>query len=138
MTVKQVIVMRRQFKDSNGNSMKLRRGKEIAQAGHATIAWALEALEAFMSGHPEGMCISSEEIEWMRGGQTKVTVYVNTEEELVALYEKIKAVPNTPPCFIITDSGKTEFGGVPTKTCMAFGPGKSEILDQFTGHLPLY
>ena len=37
----------------------------------------------------------------------------------------------------ITDSGATEFKGVPTVTCCAFGPFKSEEIDKITGHLKL-
>lgn len=38
---------------------------------------------------------------------------------------------------LVTDSGRTEFGGVPTKTCLAIGPNKIEEIDKITGHLPL-
>jgi len=37
----------------------------------------------------------------------------------------------------ITDSGKTEFGGVPTNTVVAIGPDHPEIIDSITGHLKL-
>jgi PTH2 family peptidyl-tRNA hydrolase len=39
---------------------------------------------------------------------------------------------------VINDSGKTEFGGVPTKTCLALGPDLAERIDALTGHLELY
>jgi PTH2 family peptidyl-tRNA hydrolase len=38
---------------------------------------------------------------------------------------------------LIIDSGKTEFGGVPTKTCLAIGPDYSEKIDKVTGNLKL-
>jgi PTH2 family peptidyl-tRNA hydrolase len=85
------------------------------------------------------MCISAEELEWINNGKmTKATVYVDTEEELKAIYAKAMLGLNHPPCHMITDSGKTEFGGVPTVTCLAIGPDDAEKIDRITGHLPLY
>jgi len=40
-------------------------------------------------------------------------------------------------CHVITDNGKTEFGGIPTKTCLALGPDLSEKIDEVTGDLKL-
>ncbi|MGK4455994.1 peptidyl-tRNA hydrolase [Klebsiella pneumoniae] len=39
---------------------------------------------------------------------------------------------------LITDSGLTEFNGVPTNTCLAIGPHKASKIDAITGHLPLF
>jgi PTH2 family peptidyl-tRNA hydrolase len=33
--------------------------------------------------------------------------------------------------------GKTEFNGVPTKTCLGIGPAKAEKIDKITGDLKL-
>lgn len=41
------------------------------------------------------------------------------------------------PYALITDCGKTEFGGTPTVTCLGIGPYLSEELDKITGNLPL-
>ena len=38
---------------------------------------------------------------------------------------------------VITDAGKTEFGGKYTVTCMAIGPDTDEKLEPITGHLKL-
>ncbi len=38
---------------------------------------------------------------------------------------------------LITDSGKTEFHGQPTRTCLAIGPDESSRIDTVTGHLEL-
>ena len=38
---------------------------------------------------------------------------------------------------LITDSGKTEFHGQPTRTCLAIGPDETEKIDPVTGHLEL-
>lgn len=38
---------------------------------------------------------------------------------------------------LITDSGKTEFHGVPTNTVVALGPDDSDKIDKITGDLPM-
>lgn len=38
---------------------------------------------------------------------------------------------------LITDNGTTEFGGIPTKTCLAIGPDYKERIDPITKHLKL-
>ena len=39
---------------------------------------------------------------------------------------------------IITDRGLTEFGGTPTRTCLAVGPDYDDRIDPVTGDLELY
>jgi len=38
---------------------------------------------------------------------------------------------------LITDSGKTEFHGQPTRTCLAIGPDVADKIDPITGQLEL-
>lgn len=38
---------------------------------------------------------------------------------------------------MITDSGKTEFHGRSTRTCLAIGPAAADRIDAITGHLEL-
>lgn len=119
--IKQVIVMR---KDLN-----MRRGKEIAQGAHAAMAFlSIKAQDATP--------ISAIEREWLEGVFTKVCVRVNSEAEL----DQIAAAARQDglQVSVITDSGKTEFAGVPTKTCLAIGPDLAEKIDKITGSLSLY
>lgn len=46
--IKQVIVVRTKYPDENGGSRKIRRGKEIAQACHASIAFLTRKIQKFM------------------------------------------------------------------------------------------
>ena len=39
---------------------------------------------------------------------------------------------------LIVDSGRTEFNGVPTPTCLAIGPDEADKIDEITGGLKLY
>lgn len=73
--------------------------------------------------------------KWLRGLFTKVTCYVTSEQELRDLIAKARTVG--VDVREIVDSGKTEFHGVPTLTCAAFGPDYADILDPITGKLPL-
>lgn len=119
--IKQVIVMR---KDLN-----MRRGKEIAQGAHASMAFL--SIKA-----QDGTPITAIEREWLEGIFTKVCVRVNSEAEL----DQVAAAARKDglQVSVITDSGKTEFAGVPTKTCLAIGPDLSEKVDKITGTLALY
>lgn len=125
MEIKQVIVLR---KDLN-----MRKGKMIVQGCHASVQVCIQ-LERSCTGF-EGYPDDSPYWEWINGSQTKVCVSVNSEEELCALYEQAKSAGI--PCSLITDAGKTEFGGVPTKTCVAIGPDEVSEINKITGSLTL-
>lgn len=135
MSTKQVIVMRK--------DLKMRRGKEIAQGSHASMAFLtrrfkgtyVENLHPLVDGRVSAK-ISPVELEWLDSSFAKVTVQVNSEEELLEIEKKAREAGLE--CHLITDSGRTEFGGVPTKTCLAIGPDRSEKIDEITGHLSLY
>jgi PTH2 family peptidyl-tRNA hydrolase len=132
--VKQVIVMR---KDLN-----MRKGKMVAQGSHGSMKFLIDRLKMWgiTSGDTEShnrRCIvfTSEEMEWVNGLFTKICVSVNSEAELLEVYNKAKEAGLN--CSLITDSGLTEFAGVPTNTCCAIGPNESEKIDAITGGLQL-
>lgn len=79
--------------------------------------------------------LSSTEQSWVFGSFTKVCCRVDSEADLDAVYEAALAAER--PCALIVDAGKTEFHGVPTKTCCAIGPAMPDELDPITGHLKL-
>lgn len=124
--VKQVIVMR---KDLN-----MRKGKLVAQGAHASLKVFLDRK---LETEKEYMTIPlTESMQYWLGYRfKKICLYVNSEEELDAVYEK--ALEKGFPCSMIIDSGLTEFHGVKTKTCIAIGPAESEDINKITGHLPL-
>ena len=71
----------------------------------------------------------------IEGRFTKICVSVDSEEELLEIYNKARSLKlNTS---LITDAGLTEFHGEPTKTAVAVGPGKPEVVDKVTGNLKL-
>lgn len=60
---------------------------------------------------------------------------MNSEAELLAIRDK--AIEAGLEVHLITDSGKTEFHGEPTNTCLAIGPDLAEKIDPITGELQL-
>lgn len=132
MDIKQVIVMRK--------DLKMRRGKEIAQGAHASMTFIVKRLEfkgkagqAYEYYEP---LFSKAEYLWMENSFKKVTLQVNSEQELIDINTKAQQAGLLS--YIITDAGLTEFNGVPTMTCLAIGPDDSEKIDAITGELELY
>lgn len=130
---KQVIVIRK--------DLKMRRGKEISQGAHASMGVLLTNINKWIFGYIFNKLIERKKsnnpiLVWLLNSFAKITVTVQTEQELIDLEKKAKE--NKIPCYLITDNGRTEFGGVPTKTSLAIGPWWSDEIDKITGHLPLY
>ena len=149
--VKQVIVVR---KDLN---MPI--GKFGSQVAHAAMAFLTRDLrnrntvdpysDEIWHGGKHGLQLSScegvryhtiqvnEELSyWIDGSFTKAILSVNSEAELLEIYEKAKAAKLRHT--LITDEGRTVFNGVPTHTCVAVGPNYIEAVNAITGKLPLY
>lgn len=126
---KQVIVMR---KDIN-----MRKGKMVAQGSHASLKAVLDLMvhkdekSILHLGQPGYEAIK----DWIEGQFTKICVSVNSEAELLEVYNKAKEKGLI--CSLITDAGLTEFNGVSTITCCAIGPAWSNEVDAITGHLSL-
>ncbi len=116
--------MRRKY---DGKS--LRTGKFIAQGSHASCSFLVD----IVLGKRQPTDV---ELIWLNSSFTKICCYVDTEEELMDVFNKAKNAGLTVK--LITDSGKTEFDGVPTKTCLAIGPDYSEKIDSITSHLKLF
>ena len=119
----------------------MRKGKIGAQCGHAS-------LKALLSGCSRTIDRSGHRIlrfeygpntawaAWLETGSAKVCVYVESEAGLLDVFTKARQAGL--PAVLITDSGRTEFGGEPTRTVVAVGPGWVDEVDAITGRLPLY
>lgn len=123
---KQVIVIRK--------DLKMRRGKEIAQAAHAAMAWLTRQITP--AGSTGMVVLTDAERDWLNNSYRKVTCQVSSETDLNALGEA--AADAGLEVHIITDSGLTEFHGKPTVTCLAIGPDYDEKIDAITSGLELY
>lgn len=113
--VKQIIVMRK--------DLGMRAGKMVAQGAHASVALTLAHLD------------DARVKRWLAGAFTKICVRVDSEEQLLDVLAA--AVDAGLLAELITDSGRTEFGGVATNTCVAIGPDTDEALRPVTGELKL-
>jgi PTH2 family peptidyl-tRNA hydrolase len=133
--VKQVIVMRTKYPDGQGGFRTVRKGKLIAQGAHAAMAWLTRRMYYDRKTKEHVAMLTEEEKTWTNEGFTKVVLYVQTEEELLALHKK--CVENGLTAFLIKDKGDTEFGGVPTYTALGIGPHKESKINPITGDLPL-
>jgi peptidyl-tRNA hydrolase, PTH2 family len=143
-SVKQVIVIR--------CDLNMRRGKEIAQGAHASMAWLTSRLTpSSISRHRLPMRLlmallarlgfthlplSEAEQQWMHGAFTKVTLQVPTLDALLTVYFAAKAAGLE--AHKITDAGVTEFAGVPTITAVGIGPDYADLIDKVTDELKLY
>ena len=123
--IKQVIVIR--------HDLKMRRGKQIAQGAHASMSFLTQRLQS--QGCIRINDFSPNEQAWILGAFAKVCVRCSSEEELMAINNK--AMEMGLGVHLITDSGRTEFHGQPTRTCLAIGPDEASKIDQVTGHLEL-
>ncbi len=120
--------------------LNMRKGKMVAQGAHASMKAILDlgSYSPNESGSDEFTIYidrNSAIDDWMSGSFTKVCVSVDSEDELIEVYEQARMAGL--PASLITDKGLTEFGGVPTKTCCAIGPAWAEDIDKVTNKLKL-
>lgn len=151
---KQVIVMRTHYPDSKGGLKTIAKGKMIAQGAHASMAFLtypisrsiMEIENAAALAHPNPQkvldCVgftskyTEAQRHWLTNSFAKVCLKVKTQEELEDLYQDSRDADLV--AFMITDEGRTEFGGVKTKTCIAIGPDWCDKIDAVTAHLQLF
>lgn len=128
---KQVICMR--------TDLNMRKGKMVAQGAHASLGAMLLLIEDEEKWDRDlgeyGADIHIAKNKWLNGTFTKICVGVESEDELMAVYKN--AMLDGLPVKLIVDSGRTEFHGQPTKTCLAIGPCWADQIDAVTGDLTL-
>lgn len=124
-TTKQVIIIRR--------DLKMRRGKEIAQGSHASMAFMSHLLREMQQAMMKGLILEIPQAvkDWINGSFAKVVLQVEDEQALLEVHKAAQEAGLTS--HLITDSGFTEFHGVPTNTAVAIGPDYSDKIDALTG-----
>lgn len=137
MPIKQVICMRK--------DLHMRRGKEMAQASHASMGIFFDLFKRKPQETADSTIVYELQLPpgdtgvdmsvWIEGIFKKIVCAVNSEEELLSIYKA--AEEKGLPCKLIQDCGLTEFNGVPTYTCCAIGPAKSILIDEITKELKL-
>ncbi|KAL0232138.1 hypothetical protein PCE1_003134 [Barthelona sp. PCE] len=105
-------------------SLKMGKGKIGAQVAHACLGSFKQAVAQC----PEVVH------HWELTGQTKVCVKVPDDEELTALYERVRSAGL--PCCLIRDAGRTQIAAS-SKTAVGIGPLPISIINDYTGHYKL-
>lgn len=144
MKPKQVIVIRKDLMKPFDRYV----GKMIAQGGHGILGVFLtmmnngnqlnEVEPEIVDGKYElklTVDVGSDLDEWLRGIYTKVCLYVESEEELLDIYDK--TVNANLPSMLVTDYGLTKFHGQKTNTAVVIGPYDGNEINKITGHLKL-
>ena len=112
---KQIIVVRA--------DLKMGQGKVAAQSAHASIS----AMEKTMRDSPEIV------EKWKEDGMAKIVLKVNSEQELLELFETLK---KKFPTALIKDAGHTQVRAN-TETCIGIGPVDAKEIDKYTAKLKL-
>jgi PTH2 family peptidyl-tRNA hydrolase len=113
---KQVIAVRR--------DLEMGKGKVAVQVAHAAVSAAEEARKKFTEWWEA----------WLREGQCKVAVRVDSEGELLQLERRSGEA--RLPFALIRDRGLTQIEPG-TTTCLAIGPAPYSVIDTLTGNLSL-
>lgn len=141
---KQVILIRK--------DLKMRRGKEIAQGSYASMAflslrirkerqrgWLAGLVRRFrylLTGDIYSLLGLAMSRDWLEGSFAKVCLIAEDEAQLLDIQTKAELAGLET--HLITDSGRTEFHGMPTNTALGIGPAEETVIDQITGNLKLY
>lgn len=125
---KQVLIMRKFPKGC-------RTGKYVSQGSHASVGALFS--NAIIDDEYLKIPLSDEFVRsWVLGRFKKITLSVDSEQELLDLYAQAKDAGLL--CSLIRDAGLTEFAGVPTFTAVGIGPGNPDEIDKITGKLSLF
>ena len=106
------------------SDLKMGKGKLAAQAAHASISAAEEAMSRSERWYRE----------WREEGQAKIVLKVGGEAELKELHRRARAMHL--PAALIQDRGLTQLEPG-TTTCLGLGPAPDDLLDRLTGSLKL-
>lgn len=131
---KQVLIVRR--------DLKMRRGKEVSQGGHGASMFMALLLREMLDGNFDNFYALSEAKKlWIKEKFTKITLAAPDEQTILDVQKAAQEAGIDT--YLVTDSGFTEFHGVPTNTVLSLGPDFVEKIDAITGKnglfpLPLY
>lgn len=132
MNTKQVIIARKE--------LMMPEGKLASQVAHASLGCILDQFEktSKLEGDIYSKLINTNSPlkHWLDESFTKIVLGCDGLGQLLTI-KKFAEEAMLNVC-LITDNGDTVFKGVPTITCMAIGPDRSEEIDKITGHLKLY
>lgn len=106
--------------------LKMTKGKACAQCCHACLGAyqaAVERWPAFVEAWESD------------GGVAKVSLKVESEEELLSIYRAAKQA--NLPCYCVQDAGRTQIAAG-SRTVVGIGPAPIDLIDSVTGELKLF
>lgn len=107
------------------NDLKMQKGKVAAQCGHAAVA-----------AYAKGLTVAPKMVKrWMTYGGTKITLKLDSEEDLLKLEKAAKKLNLITS--VVRDAGQTQVAPG-SRTVIAIGPAPQTMLNKVTGHLKLY
>ena len=118
--------------------LKMRRGKEIAQAAHGALMWLTKRMDPDhrdMYHHSHEIYLTPAQVHWLDNSYRKVTLRVDSEKELDDLHAAASMAG--VESHMVVDNGLTEVAPN-TKTCLVIGPDYDEKIDLITGKLTTY
>lgn len=105
--------------------LKMRKGKMSAQVSHAVMAYWLSMMTRGEDRFVMPECNKVEFDKWVESGFPLKIYDLFSEDELMSKETKQSA--------LIVDSGKTEFGGKPTPTCICDSDYNLKVMSEFEG-----
>lgn len=105
--------------------LKMSPGKAAVQASHAAVSSSEEARKKNPSWW----------MGWIKEGQCKIVLKVNSKDDLLSLERRAKDLGL--PTALISNAGLTELEPG-TVTALGIGPAPSNLVDKVTGNLSLY
>ncbi|ATY64003.1 peptidyl-tRNA hydrolase 2 [Cordyceps militaris] len=106
------------------------KGKIAAQCSHATLA----CYKALASNPDPNSTERKILARWERLGQAKIAVQLKSQDEMLQLCRKARAMGLTAE--VIKDAGRTQIEAG-SMTVLGVGPAPKSLIDEVTGHLKL-
>lgn len=107
------------------SDLKMGKGKAAAQCSHAAVM-----------AYQRALCNRPDILEqWEEGGQAKVVLKVETEDELLELATTARSLGLITS--LVCDAGRTQIAPG-SKTVLGIGPGPVKIVDRVSGRLKLF
>ena len=132
--IKQVIVVRRDLL----NPLEFFAGKMMAQVGHAVSLSLLSNMNVEKIDNREKLILeldkNSSIYKWIYGDYKKIIVYVDSEKELIKVYNK--ALKRNLNAVLVKDNGLTAYEPG-TYTCCGIGPAPHKKFNGVTNHLSI-
>lgn len=113
------------------------RSSRCLREGAETAAGSVEALDAirYVFGDRSIVITSDHSFAVIFSGGTKITMRIDSEDEMLALHERAKEMGILSS--IVRDAGQTQVAPG-SRTVIAIGPAPKSVLEKITGHLKLY